>query len=119
MGSTSDEHLVRVRGVCRSLESVTEKLSHGEPTFFVGGKVFVMFANNHHGDGHIAVWVPVPRGVRDGLVERSPGTFFIPPYVGVRGWVGIELAQISDDDLRFYVETAWELIAPRRLFAMG
>ena len=109
--------LERVRRVCLSLPEAVEKLSHGEPTFFVVNRVFVMFANNHHNDGHIAVWLPVPPGVQMGLIEKDPATFFKPPYVGVRGWVGIELDRISDDDLVFYTQLAWELIAPKRLLA--
>jgi hypothetical protein len=107
--------LERVRRACLSLPEATEKLSHGEPTFFVHNKVFVMFANNHHDDGHIAVWLPVPPGVQLGLIGKDPRTFFYPPYMGVRGWVRIELDRISDDELAFYIQLAWELIAPKRL----
>lgn len=114
---TPSRQLTRVRRLCAALPETTEKLSHGEPTFFVRGKVYCMFANNHHDDGHIAVWVPVPHGVQAGLIESAPDIFFKPPYVGVRGWVGIELARIAEDDLRFHIQTAWELIAPKRLVA--
>jgi len=92
-----------------------EKLSHGEPTFFVGKKVFTMFANNHHHDGHIAVWVPAPPGVQAALVKTAPETFFRPPYVGVRGWVGIELDKISDEELASHIREAWGMVAPKRL----
>ena len=88
---TAEDHLRRVRRICKAMPGCTEKLSHGEPTFFVGKKVFTMFANNHHNDGHIAVWVPAAQGVQAALVKTAPATFFRPPYVGVRGWVGIEL----------------------------
>ena len=76
-----------------------------------------MFANNHHGDGRIAVWLPVPPGFQEGLIETAPEKFFRPPYVGGRGWVGINLDAIEDEELRLYIETAWELIAPKRLRA--
>jgi hypothetical protein len=98
-----------------ALSETTEKLSHGEPTFFVGKKVFAMFANNHHKDGRLAVWLPVPMGEQDLLIEASPERFFKPPYVGVRGWVGIGLANISDKDLTSFLQEAWTLIAPKRL----
>ena len=109
------EQLDRVRRICLALPETTERLSHGEPTFFVKNKVFVMFANNHHDDGHIAVWLPVPFGFQASLVVSDPLTFFKPPYVGVRGWVGIELDRISEQDLAYHIEVAWELIAPKRL----
>ena len=111
----SDKHLNRVRKVCLALPETTEKLSHGEPTFFVRKKVFAMFSNNHHSDGHVAVLVPTPPGVQEMLIEGAPKKFYKPPYVGVRGWVGIELARISDKDLAFHVQEAWRLIAPKRL----
>jgi hypothetical protein len=115
----SEKQLERVRRMCLALPETTERLSHGEPTFFVHQKVFVMFANNHHQDGHIAVWLPVPPGFQAGLIETSPAIFFKPPYVGVRGWVGIELAQIRDEDLGFHIQVAWELTAPKRLLRAG
>jgi len=114
-GRGANQPVERVRRLCLALPDTSERLSHGEPTFFVHGKVFVMFANNHHGDGHVAVWLPVPEDVQTALIHEKPRTFFKPPYVGVRGWVGIELGQIRDADLRFFIRTAWELIAPKRL----
>ncbi len=113
----TEDHLARVRRLCAALPETTERLSHGEPTFFVRNKVFVMFANNHHNDGHIAVWLPVPPGFQEGLLETSPKVFFKPPYVGTRGWIGIELDRMSDADLQMYINIAWELIAPKRLRA--
>jgi hypothetical protein len=110
-------HLDRVRRLCLALPETSERLSHGEPTFFVRGKVFVMFANNHHDDGHVAVWVPAPPGMQAALIKRAPETFYKPPYVGVRGWVGIELARVSDADLSLHIHLAWELVAPKRLAA--
>jgi hypothetical protein len=111
----SEKQVERVRRICSGLAETTERLSHGEPTFFVHNKVFVMFANNHHRDGHIAVWLPVPSGFQTALIETDPATYFKPPYVGTRGWIGIELDRINDKDLIFHIQTAWELIAPKRL----
>ena len=113
----SKQQLERVRRICLALPETTERLSHGEPTFFVKNKVYVMFANNHHNDGHIAVWLPVPSGFQTTLIESAPEIFFKPPYVGVRGWVGIDLDKISDQDLTYHVQVAWELIAPKRLLS--
>lgn len=115
--TTSEKHLRRVRRICAALPETTEKLSHGEPTFFVRKKVFAMFANNHHNDGHIAVWLPAPIGIQEMLIESSPKKFFKPPYVGVRGWIGVELDRVSDEELDFLVRQAWRLIAPKRLRA--
>ena len=113
----SEEHLQRVRRICMALPETTSRLSHGEPTFFVRKKVYAMFANNHHGDGHVAVWIPAAPGQQESLISTWPKMFFRPPYVGVKGWVGIELAQISDEDLAAHIREAWLLIAPKTLRA--
>src|SRR5258708_6325857 len=110
-----EAHLRRVRRICAAMPECTEKLSHGEPTFFVRKKVFAMFANNHHNDRHIAVWIPAPPGVQAMLIHNSPETYFRPPYVGVRGWVGIELAATADEELASHTREAWELVAPKQL----
>jgi hypothetical protein len=112
---SSDESLNRVRRICCALPQTEERLSHGEPTFFVSKKVYAMFANNHHGDGHVAVWIPVAPGAQATLLKTEPDRFFMPPYVGVRGWVGIEIDRLSDDELGFYLTEAWRLIAPKKI----
>lgn len=114
--STADMHLQRVRRICMELPETLEKLSHGEPTFFAGGKrVFAMFANNHHQDGHIAVWIPAPPGLQEALIQEAPETYFRPPYVGPSGWVGIELDRIGDEELDAHIRQAWKMVAPKKL----
>jgi uncharacterized protein YdhG (YjbR/CyaY superfamily) len=105
--------LERVRRFCAALPSSTEKASHGAPTFFVEKDkgVFAMFADNHHEDGHLAVWLPVPEGLQAALIEEEPATYFKPPYVGSSGWIGIELARIRDDALEGHLREAWQLVA--------
>jgi len=108
--SDSEGHISRVRRICLSMPDATEKLSWGEPTFFVRKKVFAMFSNNHHNDGHVAVLIPAAPGQQEALIATSPETYYRPPYVGVKGWVGIELAQIDDEDLACHLRDAWTLI---------
>lgn len=102
----------RVRRLSLALPETSERRSHGEPTFFVRQRVFVMIANNHHGDGRVAIWVPAPPGVQAGLVATAPTVYFRPPYVGGKGWLGIVLARIKLDTLRAHIHLAWELRAP-------
>jgi hypothetical protein len=110
-----EEHLRRVRRICAGLPETTERLSHGEPTFFVRKKVFAMFSNNHHNDGRVAVWIPAAPGLQAMLMATYPHTYFCPPYVGVRGWVGIELDFIGDEGLASHIVEAWGLVAPKTL----
>jgi uncharacterized protein YdhG (YjbR/CyaY superfamily) len=111
-----DAQLDRVRRLCGKLPSVAEKLSHGTPTFFVEKDkgVFAMFADNHHQDGHLALWVPVKDGLQQLLIEDAPKTYYKPPYVGSSGWVGIELDQIRDDALLEHVREAWQIVGGKQ-----
>jgi hypothetical protein len=100
---TAGAVLERVRAACLALPDVTERLSHGAPTWFArpGGKgAFVMFHDDHHGDGRLALWCAAPEGMQQALVEGEPEHYFVPAYVGHRGWVGVRL----DGDL------AWEQV---------
>jgi hypothetical protein len=110
----SEGQLERVRRICLALPGVTEKISHGEPTFFVKKRVFAMFSNNHHNDGHIAVWIPAELGEQEALIASSPAIYYRPPYVGIKGWVGIELDWIGDDELGAHLSDAWKAISNLR-----
>lgn len=110
-----EKQIERVRRICLSLPETWEKISHGEPTWFVGKKVFAMFSNNHHKDGHVAVTLPAAIGIQEMLIKKSPKKFYRPPYVGVRGWVGVEVDRVSDKELAFHIKEAWKLIAPEKL----
>jgi len=109
--------LERVRRICLALPEVSERLSHGAPTFFVRGKrAFVMVLTNHHGDGRFAIWCAAPDGLQAMLVEADPERFFVPPYVGHRGWLGVRLDRALDwDELTGIVEDAFADVAPRAL----
>jgi hypothetical protein len=72
-----------------------------------------MFSNNHHKDGHIAVLIPLQPGRQQEMVEEEPKKYYVPPYVGKAGWIGVELAQVSDDELRPLLEGAWKLISSK------
>jgi hypothetical protein len=106
-----EEQANRVRQICLALPGTTEKLSHGAPTFFVHKRVYAMFVNNHHNDGHIAVWIPAEPGEQAVLIGKWPGKYYKPPYVGVKGWVGVELGRVSDDELGEHLSEAWRLIS--------
>jgi hypothetical protein len=95
------------------MPGATEKVSHGEPTFFTPKRVFAMFANNHHNDGHVAAWLPVGPGVQEALIEDAPDIYFRPPYVGPAGWVGVELSKVDDDQLGSLIREAFQIIVSK------
>jgi hypothetical protein len=115
----SDDILVRLRAVCLALPEVTERLSHGAPTWFVRGKkTLATYVDNHHGDGRLAIWCPAPPGVQGALVSEEADRFFVPAYVGHRGWLGVRLDRDLDwDEVAGIVEDAYRLVAPKTLVA--
>ncbi len=111
--------LAAVRHICLALPEATERLSHGSPTFFVRDKTtFVMYLDDHHGDGRLALWCAAPPGVQEQLVELEPVRFFRPPYVGHRGWLGVRLDIEPDwDEIAGICTDAYRQVAPKRLLA--
>lgn len=111
--------LARIRKLCLALPETSERLSHGQPTFFVRDKrAFVMVLKNFHGDGRSAIWCAAQEGVQEMLVEADSERFFRPPYVGHRGWLGVRLDRgIHWDELAGIVEDAYAEVAPPKLVA--
>jgi hypothetical protein len=109
--------LTRLRKLCLALPETSERLSHGAPTFFVREKrAFLMVLRNHHGDGRFAIWCAAPAGLQGMLVGADPERFFVPPYVGHRGWLGMRLDRALDwDELAGIVEDAYAEVAPPKL----
>jgi predicted DNA-binding protein (MmcQ/YjbR family) len=109
------EHL---RRLCLALPESTERLSHDEPTWFVRDKkTFATFADRHH-DDRLAFWCAAPPGAQQDLVILNEDQFFVPPYVGGRGWIGVRLDLPTDWNLiEDLVEDAYRMVAPRGLIA--
>jgi hypothetical protein len=115
--SSEVDHGARARRICMALPEVEEKEAWASPTFRVKGKMFAMYLNNHHGDGRIALWLKAGLGVQTMLVEAEPEKFFIPPYQGPFGWLGVNMDRTSDAEIEFHVRQAWLLVAPKKLQA--
>jgi hypothetical protein len=109
--------LQRIRRMCLALPETSERVSHGAPTFFIREKrSFVTFQDDHHGDGRLAIWAAAPPGMQAMLVDGAPEGYFVPPYVGHMGWVGVHLDHGLDwDEIAGVVEDAWLTRAPKRL----
>jgi hypothetical protein len=114
---TAADPLPRLRALCLALPEVTEKLSHGEPTWFVR-RTFVMYADHHH-DDRLAFWCAAPQGAQEELVAADPARFFRPPYVGGRGWLGVYLDVEALDwaEIGEIVSDAYRQVAPKKLLA--
>jgi predicted DNA-binding protein (MmcQ/YjbR family) len=105
-----------VREVCLSFPEAEEVVSHGSPNFRVRSKTFASYVVNHHGDGRVALWLNAPAGSQDHYVRSEPRYFFVPPYVGPGGWLGVHLDKgLSWQRVAALVRQAYEKVAPRAL----
>ena len=114
-----DDAVSRLREICLALPEAEERASLGEPAWFVRGKrQFVTVSDHHHRDEHLSFWCAAAPGVQDTLVHEAPERFFVPPYVGHRGWLGAYLDVPQDwEEIAELVEEAYRLVAPKRLVA--
>src|SRR5690349_20561386 len=104
---TPQRLIERVRTIAMALPGTTEKLSHGEPSFF-RGRMFITVDNNHHGSGHVAIWCRAEAGAQSAFVDAEPRHFFVPPYVGGQGWLGVRLDSGLDWKIvAACIESAW------------
>jgi predicted DNA-binding protein (MmcQ/YjbR family) len=110
---------VVVRELCLAFPEAEEFTSHGSPNFRTPkGRTFATYLVNHHGDGRIALWLPMPPGAQDEHVRLQPKHFFVPPYVGPSGWLGVNLDTGLDwKRVAALVRTAYERVSPPKLVA--
>ena len=105
MPRSAPSPLARVRRICLSLPETTERPSHGA-------------VDDHHDDGRLALWCACPRGMREGLLKAEPEQYFVPPYVGFRGWIGVRLDRSPDwDAAERVIRDAYLTVAPKKLAA--
>ena len=109
------DEAARVRAVCARFPEVTEKLSHGAPSFFVGKQFACVWVDGHHDNGFPHLWCAAPVGVQEELIA-SGERFFRPPYVGHRGWVGMRLdGDVDWTEVAEVLQDAYRTVAPARL----
>ena len=108
----------RLRKIIKAWPETDERISHGSPTFWGGKKTFASFHDNHHGDDRIAVWIKSDTDTQEGLVEANPDLFFVPPYVGPSGWLGVRLDRDAEwDVIAGLLEDGYRSVAPKRAIA--
>jgi len=121
MAARADSVLRRVRTMIAEMPYTSERASHGAPAFFVGStksntRCFCHFADDHHGDSRLALWLAAPPGAAASLVEANPDAYFIPPYVGPQGWVGVRLdRRLPWGEIAAVIEQAWRTRAPAKI----
>jgi predicted DNA-binding protein (MmcQ/YjbR family) len=115
----ANDPLKRLRAICLALPETTEKEAWQTPTFRVRDKMFGMYVDNHHGDDRIALWCKAPAGVQEIVVGADPKRFFVPPYVGPKGWIGLRLdIDVDWDEVADFVRDSYRLTAPKRVLTL-
>ena len=118
MANTAEQRLLaQLRKICLAFPEVSERLSHGEVTWFIREKrVLAMMDDHHHGGDHYAVTCPAPPGVQQELIETEPERFYRPAYVGPSGWIGVRLDRDVDwEEITGIIEDAYRMKAPKTL----
>src|SRR5690242_21865457 len=118
--SAQELRLARVTEIARALPETTRKIYGSHAQFLVRKKTFAYFLNNHHGDGIVAVTCKVLPGDNKALVEAQPRRFYLPAYIGSRGWVALRLdvGKVDWEEVRELLLSSYALIAPKRLAAL-
>jgi hypothetical protein len=109
------KQIARIRKIALALPEATEQETWATPTFRIRKKIFAMCSDHPDNDGKVDMWCKAPPGVQQMLVEFEPERFFVPPYVGPKGWIGLRLANHSDAELKKYIVQSYRLIAPKKL----
>ena len=109
----------RVRAICLAFPEATERPSHGSPAFFVCKQFAMLWPDGHHEHGFPHLWCAAPLGAQEESVATGPERYFVPPYVGARGWLGIRLdGEVDWDEVAERCEDAYRAVAPARLAAL-
>ena len=116
--SKPERLLDRVRAIIADWPETDERLSHGMPTWWGGKKTFANWAAGHHGDERLALWIKADLDSQESLVEAQPEFFFVPPYVGPRGWIGVDVGgEVDWDVVEELLEAGYRAVAPKRAIA--
>ena len=113
----------RVRKICLALPETSERLSHGEPAWFVRDKLFATWEDHHHGDPIVGLWVKGAPGLQELLVENEPERYYRPKYVGHKGWIGVNMepggrAGVDWPQVEDLIRESWRMTAPKKLAAL-
>ena len=117
--SQEDPRLTRVSAICLAFPEVSREICNSHATFRIGKKAVAYYLDNHHGDGIVAISCKVMPGENDKLIAANPERFYMPAYVGPRGWVALRLdrGQIDWEEVEELLKGSYRLLAPKRLRA--
>ncbi|HXH91038.1 MAG TPA: MmcQ/YjbR family DNA-binding protein [Thermoanaerobaculia bacterium] len=111
--------LRKVSDICLAFPEATVERHGSHATFRVRKKVFAYFLDNHHGDGIVSVCVKTRLGENQDLARDQPSRFYLPAYIGPRGWVGVRLdfPKVSWNEVAAFIASSFAIVAPKTLAA--
>jgi len=114
-----DARLARLTKICLALPDATREVMGSHAGFRVRKKTFAYFLNDHHGDGIVSVCAKVLPGDNTALISAQPERFYMPSYIGPKGWVALRLDRGAVDwkEVGELVKTSYQLVAPKRLLS--
>jgi predicted DNA-binding protein (MmcQ/YjbR family) len=117
--AAEEPRLARVTQICLALPEATREVMGSHAGFRVRKKVFAYFLNDHHGDGIVSVCARVLPGDNTALIAAQPERFYLPAYIGPRGWVALRLDRGAVDwkEVAELVKTSYQLVTPKRVAA--
>ncbi len=118
--AAKDTKLDRITRICKALPEAGFELAGRHATYHVRKKTFAYYLNDHHGDGIVSVCCKVLPGDNESLIAAQPGKFYMPAYIGPRGWValrldipGVDWGEVAD-----LIRGSYRLVAPQKLAAL-
>ncbi|HTS49824.1 MAG TPA: MmcQ/YjbR family DNA-binding protein [Bryobacteraceae bacterium] len=117
--ANEDRRLTRLTQICLTLPETTRQIMGRHAAFYVRKKTFAYFLDDHHGDGIVGINCKVLPGDNTALIAADPARFYMPAYVGSKGWVGLRLdvGEIDWEEVQELVTHSYRLVAPKRLAA--
>lgn len=114
-----DARLTRLTRICLALPEATRQIMGRHAGFYIRKKTFTYFLDDHHGDGMVGINCKVLPGDNTALIAADPRRFYMPAYIGSKGWVGLRLdtGQIDWEEVAELVTHSYRLVAPKRLAA--
>jgi len=115
-----DTRLVRLTKMSLALPEAARRITGQHATFLVRKKTFAYYLDDHHGDGIVSVCCKVALGENTDLVTLDPEKFYLPAYIGSKGWVALRLdrGEVDWDEVAELVTGSYRLIAPKRLASL-
>jgi predicted DNA-binding protein (MmcQ/YjbR family) len=119
MPANEDRRLARLTAICRTLPEAERELRGDYATFKVRKKTFAYFLNDHHGDGIVSVCFKMAAGDNSKVIALDDERFYLPTYIGPRGWAGLrlDLGKVDWEEIAEFIVDSYRLVAPQRLVA--